>query len=113
MGEYIAIGSLCLAGWDTIPQDVLDADLLGDKGGDEEFEEEEVVDEAFEDDDIRHVLFACDAQGRDALKYEGPSFDTCGGHPSPFGQYHYHVAPGVANPSAISTSRTTDFQLCS
>ncbi|CAI5520247.1 unnamed protein product [Closterium sp. Naga37s-1] len=56
---------------------------------------------------------ACDAQGRDALKYEGPSFDTCGGHPSPFGQYHYHVAPGVANPSAISTSRTTDFQLCS
>ncbi|GJP66459.1 hypothetical protein CLOP_g23390 [Closterium sp. NIES-67] len=56
---------------------------------------------------------ACDALGRDALKYEGASFDGCAGHPSPFGQYHYHLAPGVANPSAISGSRTATFQLCS
>ncbi|CAI5506584.1 unnamed protein product [Closterium sp. Naga37s-1] len=55
---------------------------------------------------------ACDALGRDALQYEGSMFDTCGGHPTPSGQYHYHVAPGVANPSAISASRTTAFQLC-
>ncbi|CAI5978600.1 unnamed protein product [Closterium sp. NIES-65] len=65
---------------------------------------------------------ACDALGRDALQYEGATdalqyegatFDTCGGHPTPSGQYHYHVAPGLANPSAISASCTTDFQLCS
>ncbi|CAI5983117.1 unnamed protein product [Closterium sp. NIES-64] len=67
---------------------------------------------------------ACDALGRDALQYEGATFDadalqyegatfdTCGGHPTPSGQYHYHVAPGLANPSAISASCTTDFQLC-
>ncbi|CAI7869809.1 unnamed protein product [Closterium sp. NIES-53] len=55
---------------------------------------------------------ACDALGRDALQYEGSTFDACGGHPTPSGQYHFHVAPGVANPSAISSSRSTDFQLC-
>ncbi|CAI5519079.1 unnamed protein product [Closterium sp. Naga37s-1] len=55
---------------------------------------------------------ACDALGRDALQYEGATFDACGGHPTPSGQYHYHVAPGVANPSAISASRSTNFNLC-
>ncbi|CAI5483386.1 unnamed protein product [Closterium sp. Yama58-4] len=55
---------------------------------------------------------ACDALGRDALQYEGATFDACGGHPTPSGQYHYHVAPGLANPSAISSSRSTSFKLC-
>ncbi|CAI5995009.1 unnamed protein product, partial [Closterium sp. NIES-65] len=54
----------------------------------------------------------CDALGRDALQYEGSTFDSCGGHPTPSGQYHYHVAPGVAKPSAISASRSTNFKLC-
>jgi len=29
--------------------------------------------------------------GRNALTYEGSSFDTCGGHPDQCGNYHYHA----------------------
>jgi len=34
-----------------------------------------------------------DANKRNAYIYEGSSFDTCGGHPDPNGNYHYHVQP--------------------
>jgi len=34
-----------------------------------------------------------DALGRNAYIYEGSSFDTCGGHPDPTGEYHYHMEP--------------------
>jgi len=35
-----------------------------------------------------------DGEGRDAYINESNSFDTCGGHPQPTGEYHYHSEPG-------------------
>lgn len=34
-----------------------------------------------------------DAQGRDAVVFEGPTFDDCAGHADPSCSYHYHEEP--------------------
>ncbi|CAI5474641.1 unnamed protein product [Closterium sp. Yama58-4] len=44
-GEFIGIGRICIAQWVTIPQEVLDADVLGDEDAEDEFDDDEVVDE--------------------------------------------------------------------
>eukprot|EP00270_Netrium_digitus_P010768 TRINITY_DN3359_c0_g1_i3.p1 TRINITY_DN3359_c0_g1~~TRINITY_DN3359_c0_g1_i3.p1 ORF type:complete len:256 (+),score=17.63 TRINITY_DN3359_c0_g1_i3:86-853(+) len=54
----------------------------------------------------------CDGLGRDALLYEGGSFDPCGGHPTRGGQYHYHITPGCSNPRDIYKSRNNNFTYC-
>ena len=57
-------------------------------------------------------LSDCDGPGRDAITYEAYSFDSCGGHASPTGQYHYHVSPGQSNAGVVNGSRNANFQLC-
>ncbi len=46
-----------------------------------------------------------DAQGNDAVKNEGPSFDDCDGHADPSCSYHYHEEPvcvfGKGNTAAM------------
>jgi hypothetical protein len=48
-----------------------------------------------------------DAQGRDAVINEGPSFDDCDGHADMFCSYHYHEEPvcvfGKGNTAAMHT----------
>eukprot|EP00897_Mesotaenium_endlicherianum_P010357 jgi/Mesen1/934/ME000118S00115 len=53
-----------------------------------------------------------DALGRNALTYEGSTFDHCGGHPSPNGDYHYHVVAGDHHPASHSATRNNKFTLC-
>ena len=36
-----------------------------------------------------------DAEKRDAFVNEGKSFDSCGGHPQPQGDYHYHTGKSI------------------
>ena len=39
-----------------------------------------------------------DANGNDAVKIEGISFDQCNGHPQQYGVYHYHeFSPCIVN----------------
>jgi len=43
------------------------------------------------------VLFGpSDANGRDAIEYEGPTMDDCWGHAAPGGAYHHHSEPVCA-----------------
>jgi len=46
-----------------------------------------------------------DGEKRDAFVYEGETFDTCAGHASPDGIYHYHAEPtaGCVFTTAAST----------
>eukprot|EP00897_Mesotaenium_endlicherianum_P010446 jgi/Mesen1/942/ME000118S00120 len=53
-----------------------------------------------------------DGLGRNALTYEGSTFDHCGGHPSPSGDYHYHVVAGDRHPASHSATRNNKFTLC-
>lgn len=39
------------------------------------------------------IFSDADALDRDAVVYEGSTFNPCGGHATPSGQYHYHVVP--------------------
>jgi hypothetical protein len=56
---------------------------------------------------------AFDILGRDALQFEGATFDHCGGHVAPGpDQYHYHSTPGDRNPTGHSSTRNLDFQIC-
>jgi hypothetical protein len=43
---------------------------------------------------------------RNAYYYEGPSFDNCGGHPAPNGEYHHHVNPSCLYNSTDSSSHS-------
>jgi hypothetical protein len=43
---------------------------------------------------------------RNALVYEGASFDNCLGHPAPGGVYHNHVNPGCLYNSTLTTAHS-------
>ncbi|CAI5493531.1 unnamed protein product [Closterium sp. Naga37s-1] len=51
VGEFIGIGRICLAQWVTIPQEALDADVLGDEDAEDELDEDGVVDDESGDED--------------------------------------------------------------
>jgi hypothetical protein len=62
------------------------------------------------------ISIACspvDALGRDALLFEGFTFDHCGGHVAPGPNiYHYHTTPGDRAPGSHNETRNEDFALC-
>eukprot|EP00243_Klebsormidium_subtile_P011146 TRINITY_DN6202_c0_g1_i1.p1 TRINITY_DN6202_c0_g1~~TRINITY_DN6202_c0_g1_i1.p1 ORF type:complete len:452 (+),score=39.96 TRINITY_DN6202_c0_g1_i1:435-1790(+) len=54
-----------------------------------------------------------DALGRDALLFEGSTFDQCGGHVAPGPNiYHYHTMPGDGAPGSHNNSLNEDFSYC-
>ncbi|GAQ85383.1 hypothetical protein KFL_002320170 [Klebsormidium nitens] len=54
-----------------------------------------------------------DIMGRDALVFEGATFDSCGGHVAPGpDQYHYHSTPGDGAATRHRDSRNLDFDVC-
>ena len=38
-----------------------------------------------------YIFNALDGNNRDAVEYEVATLDVCASHPTPFGQYHYHI----------------------
>ncbi|KAI9321969.1 YHYH protein-domain-containing protein [Zopfochytrium polystomum] len=54
-----------------------------------------------------------DANKRDAYLNEGSSFDTCGGHPTVTGDYHYHAltGPGCVYPDTKGSAHSPLFGL--
>ncbi|GAQ83810.1 hypothetical protein KFL_001630080 [Klebsormidium nitens] len=57
---------------------------------------------------------AVDALNRDAIIYEGRTFDTCGGHstPDPVNTYHYHSMPGDSSTISHNGTRNSNFTYC-
>lgn len=58
------------------------------------------------------IFSAADHFGRNALIFEGDTFDHCGGHASFKSQYHYHIVPGDRDCLAHNATRNNLFSYC-